>query len=215
VPGLDVGAVFEPFAGAIGLAGDFYDLFPLGPDRWMLAIGDVVGKGADAAAATGLVRHTLWGAAQHAPTPAAVAHAINAALLRQGAERFATLVLALLTPATDGLGVDAVWAGHPPGLLLRDGIVDLVHGSGFPVGMFADVEFSPVRFTVRPGETLMLYTDGLLERRGTLLDEQALTERLLAHARRPAQDLLRAVIGAISDRYPARDDVAALALRPV
>ncbi len=174
----------------------------------------MVGKGADAAAVTGLVRHTLWGAAQFAPTPTAVTHAVNSALLRQGGDRFATLVLAVLTPDEDGLDVDAVWAGHPPGLLLRDGTVEMVRGAGLPVGMFGDVEFEPVHLTVEPGDTLMLYTDGLLERRGALLDEHVVARELVRLGDLRLAELLPALVTEIATRYPARDDVAALALRP-
>ncbi len=214
VPGLEVSSVFEPFAGESGLAGDFYDLFGIGQGRWLLAIGDVVGKGAAAAAVTGLLRYTLWGAARSAPDPVAMAHALNSALVGQGADRSATLVLAVLTPGEDGLAVDAVWAGHPPAVLVRDGLAHLVHGDGLPVGMFAEVTFELVRFTLGFGETLLLYTDGLLERQDALLEERVLTELLLEHADLGVRDLLVAVTTEIAARYPARDDVAAVALRP-
>ena len=214
IPNVSIGAVFEPLGGGSGLGGDFYDVFPIGDERWMLALGDVAGKGPEAAALTGLVRYTLWGAAQHAPDPAAVAAAVNNALLRRHTERFATLVIAVLTPRDNGVIVDAVWAGHPAAVLVRSDGVDLVSGAGLPVGLFPNLEAEPVRFTVSPGETLLLHTDGLVERRGAVLDERTLTELVRRHAGLPVQDLLAAVTAAIRVRHPARDDVAAVALRP-
>lgn len=213
IPNVEIGAVSEPFGGGSRLGGDFYDVFPIGDERWMLALGDVAGKGPEAAALTGLVRYTLWGAAQYAPDPVAVASAVNAALLRGRSERFATLVIAVLTPRDNGVIVDAVWAGHPPAVLVRAEGVDLVSGDGVPVGLFAEFAAEPVRFTVSPGETLLLHTDGLVERAGAVLDERTLTELVRRHAGLAVQDLLAAVTAAIRARHPARDDVAAVALR--
>ncbi len=215
IPGLHLAAVFQPLGGTGRLGGDFYDVFPIPGGRWVLALGDVAGKGPGAAAVTGLVRQTLWGAAQYAPDPLAVARSVNDALLRQHSDRFATLVLAVLTPLAGGFSVEAVWAGHPPALLLRDGAVELVSGSGMPVGLFPDPDLEPVRFLVRTGETLLLHTDGLLEREGEVLDDDVLVDLLVAQGEAPVDEALEAVAAAVDRLRPARDDVAAVALRAV
>ncbi len=215
IEGAEVAALFEPLGGTGQVGGDFYDVFAVEDGRWLLLLGDVAGKGPEAAAVAGLVRHTIYGAAQFTVDPAKVLEAVNHALLRQETERFATLVVAVLRPITDGLEVVAAWAGHPPGLVIRSGAVDLVSGPGLPVGMFPDLGVQAVSFTLARGETLLLHTDGLVERSGALLDEDDLIALAVDHAAEDVRLLLAAVASEVSARYDARDDVAALALRAV
>jgi serine phosphatase RsbU (regulator of sigma subunit) len=213
IPGVELAAVFRPFGGTGQLGGDFYDVFPLGRERWVLALGDVAGKGPEAAAITGLVRHTLWGAAQFAADPASVAAAVNANLFRQSSERFATLVVAVLTPGPDAVTVDAVWAGHPPALLVGREGDRIVHADGVPIGMFSELRLGPVRLVLQPGEMLLVYTDGLLERQGAVLNEQAVLDAVHAQQQASLDAMLEQVVAEIGAEFPARDDVAAVALR--
>ena len=215
VPSVEVAAVFQPFGGAGNLGGDFYDLFPLSEGRWMVALGDVAGKGPEAAALTGLVRHTLWGAAQHAREPAAVAQTVNEAMLRLKSERFVTLVIAVLTPTSDGLDVAGVWAGHPAAVLLTSSGPRLVSGSGMPVGLFPDPGLETVRFSIGNDETMLLYTDGLLDRQGHEIAEEEIVELLAPHASSPLGLALEGLLAEVGRRFPPRDDIAALALRPL
>ena len=216
IPGLDLGSVFEPFSGDRGLAGDFYDAFSVGDGRWLLALGDVSGKGPEAAAVTGLVRHTLWASAQHTTDPVAIAADVNAALLRDGSDRFATLVLALVEPGPDSASVEAVWAGHQPGLLVGGAVARSVSGRGIPLGLFDVVDLEVVRFELAADETLLLYTDGLIERGDAVVPEERvgalLTELLDEEADLSVEGVLVRLSGALA-RHQQRDDIALLAVR--
>ncbi|MEO6082557.1 MAG: SpoIIE family protein phosphatase, partial [Umezawaea sp.] len=124
VPGVEVAAYYHP-ASVDEVGGDFYDLFPLAPDRWGLFLGDVCGKGADAAAVTSVARYTLRAAAVHDSDPRAVLRTLDTVLRQHGGHRFCTVVFGLLTPTDDGCTVALAGGGHPPALLLRaDGVAE-------------------------------------------------------------------------------------------
>ncbi|MET9595518.1 SpoIIE family protein phosphatase [Streptomyces sp. NPDC006516] len=189
VPGLDVAARYH-FASSDELGGDFYDLFPLAAGRWAFFMGDVRGKGAGAAVVTSLARYTLRAAAVSDPVPATVLANLNTALNREFQEdepRFCTVIFGLLTPARDAAGFHVVLAGggHPPAVLLRaDGSADqLPTPGGQLVGVVQDAQFTTVTVDLRPGDTLLLYTDGLTEARTPGNGERYGDEALLDFAR--------------------------------
>ncbi|MFF5899595.1 PP2C family protein-serine/threonine phosphatase [Streptomyces argenteolus] len=189
VPGLDVAARYH-FASSDELGGDFYDLFPLAAGRWGFFMGDVRGKGASAAVVTSLARYTLRAAAVSNPVPATVLANLNTALNREFQEdepRFCTVLFGLLTPARECAGFHVVLAGggHPPALLLRaDGSAEpLPTPGGQLVGVVEDAQFTTVTVDLRPGDTLLLYTDGLTEARTTADGERYGDEALLAFTR--------------------------------
>ncbi|HVF04313.1 MAG TPA: SpoIIE family protein phosphatase [Frankiaceae bacterium] len=213
VEGVELAATYQPYGGQGDLGGDFYDVFELPGGRWLVALGDVSGKGPEAAAVTGLVRYTLWAAAQSTNDPVAILRVVNTALLRQDTDRFATVVAAVLTPGARGVAVEAAWAGHPSAILLRADGGEQVRGRGMPLGMFDTIDLQAVRLHVLPGETLLLYTDGLVERRGAVLDEHALVELATSAAALPAEGLIDRIVGAVDERYPRRDDLAVLVIR--
>lgn len=109
--------------------------------------------------------------------------------------------------------MDAVWAGHPAGLLLTERGAERVDGDGIPVGMFPAAELTTVHFEVRPGQTLVLYTDGLAERDAAVLEDAELTSLFTTHRHLPAYQMLQAVTADIDARHGRRDDVAAIAVR--
>jgi sigma-B regulation protein RsbU (phosphoserine phosphatase) len=169
VPGLEAAAHYR-IASADEVGGDFYDLFPL-PGRWGLFLGDVCGKGAHAAALTSLIRYTLRAAAVYDPDPAAVLHTLNTAL-REEYERdgrgFCTAIFGLLTPETDGFSLTFASGGHPDPLLTRaDGTVAYQAAAprGLLLGVLDDAVYTAVTLRLRPGDSLLLYTDGLTEAR--------------------------------------------------
>lgn len=169
VPGVETAAYYHT-ASPMRLGGDFYDLLPLGEDRFAFFLGDVCGKGPKAAAATSLVRYTLRTAALHGRDPEAVLSTLNSALLERyagGEPRYCTAVFGVLESAGRSVRVLLASGGHPPALLLRaDGRAEyLPTPGGLLIGAFPEASFSTVRTALHPGDTLLLYTDGLTEAR--------------------------------------------------
>ncbi|MEV0383200.1 SpoIIE family protein phosphatase [Nonomuraea sp. NPDC050643] len=169
VPGLEAVAYYHT-ASPDNLGGDFYDLYPLGDGRWGFFLGDVSGKGPGAAAVTSLARYTLRAAALHDPAPAALLSTLNTAMYagRSGEEgRYCTIITGVLTPTGDGFTVTLASGGHPPPLLLyADGRAGYLPTTGGTlIGLLAEAPSTTVETRLRPGDTLLLYTDGLIEAR--------------------------------------------------
>jgi len=150
------------------VGGDFYDLFPLSRTTWGFFLGDVAGKGVDAAVVTGLVRYSLRAAAVFDDDPVQVLHVLNTVLnqqLRIDQIRLCTLIYGKLTRHDNGFDIELASGGHPPPLLFdADGgayYVDTTGGQA--VGITAEPRFVSNRFRLAPGDTLVLYTDGLTE----------------------------------------------------
>ena len=168
-PGLETAAYYR-MASTDEVGGDFYDLFPLDDGRWGFFLGDVSGKGVEAAAVTALARYTLRAATVYNPDPAAALHNLNTVLwqeYRQDA-RYCTVVFGILTPTPAVGGFTAVIAsgGHPEPLLLRaDGSADYHRTKGRIVGAFPTSQYTNTTVVANPGDTLLLYSDGLTEAR--------------------------------------------------
>jgi serine phosphatase RsbU (regulator of sigma subunit) len=217
IPALETAAVYAPGAEGLEVGGDFYDLFETG-DRWTAMIGDVSGKGAQAAALTALVRNTARGAADRGPARAT--QDVNEAVLRETPPgTFATICVASLTPDADGVEIAMVVAGHPPPMIARkDGAIEPIQPTAPLVGVLEKIDVGEARVRLAPGETLFLYTDGLIEarRRG---DEPLGEERLRATIASTRGGTPREIVSAALDRaaehspdFP-QDDVAILAIR--
>ena len=169
VPGLETAAYYHA-ASRDEVGGDFYDLFALARDRWGLFLGDVCGKGAAAAAVTSQIRYTLRAAAVYDPDPATVHGTLNGALRRdydRNGGRFCTAAFGVLTPSGSGFELSLASGGHPAPLLLRaDGTADFQPLGGGPfLGVIDDVVFTSTTVRLGPGDTFLLYTDGLTEAR--------------------------------------------------
>jgi PAS domain S-box-containing protein len=216
IPGLELAARYRPAGELIEVGGDFYDVYLRSADEWLVVIGDVTGKGAEAAATTGLIRYTLRAAAQHPGSPSQLLRELNAAMLAQHSD-YCTIGLVSVrssgdTEATICLG------GHPsPVLLTRAGKARAVGAPGTMLGFFDDAQFAETRITLQQGEILVLYTDGLTEAAAPPgWSEEQLEQRLLEAATDEDLDsmLARLEAGAIDDAqgHP-RDDIALLALR--
>ncbi|SNS47264.1 PP2C family protein-serine/threonine phosphatase [Rhodococcoides kyotonense] len=165
--GLDVAGFYHP-ASLDEVGGDFYDVFPLDAVTWGFFLGDVSGKGAGAAAVTSLTRYTLRAAAVFDRDPIAVLENLNTVLhheFRGDDPRFCTVIYGTITPTETGAVIRLASGGHPPALHLRaDGTADYVHTHhGQLVGAFADAHFTSASITLKPGDVLALYTDGLTE----------------------------------------------------
>jgi sigma-B regulation protein RsbU (phosphoserine phosphatase) len=210
-------------ASAEDLGGDFYDLFPLSRTTWGFFLGDVSGKGVGAAVVTGLTRYTLRAAAVFNDDPVQVLHNLNTVLNQQRGDefnRFCTLIFGKLTRSDNGFDVHLASGGHPPPLLMSaDGsayYADTIGGQA--VGMTTKPHFVSSRFVLAPGDTLVLYTDGLTEAstgigRERYDDEGALLQFAKAHSPTRAADIVDAVKGLLDGLGSGvEDDTAVLAL---
>ncbi|MBA2515920.1 MAG: SpoIIE family protein phosphatase [Solirubrobacterales bacterium] len=213
IPGVRIAARYEPLGAGTEVGGDFYDVFPIGDRRWAVVIGDVCGKGAEAAALTALARYTLRAVAPVAPAEALLR--LNAAILRQRNDmRFITIIYAELDLGGARPCITLACGGHPPPLLVHaSGESEVVACQGTLIGVTPDPELSQVSVELAPGDTLAFYTDGVSEAsHAEPLDGHALLARLngARSADAVADELQRL---ARSTEAPARDDVAILALQ--
>ncbi len=217
--GCEIVVRYVPAAAGVEIGGDWYDAFQQPDGATVLAIGDVAGHDTRAAAAMGQVRGLLRGISfASARTPAAVLSELDRAIDGLALGTMATALLAELTPGPDG-GTALRWAsaGHPPPVLLTpDGRVSLL--DGVPADLLLGVDPRQSRTdhgtVLAPGSTVLLYTDGLVERRDRDIDEgtAALVEVLAECAGLPLAELCDRVLGRMF-LPDAEDDVAILAVR--
>jgi phosphoserine phosphatase RsbU/P len=221
-PGLRTAARYH-MASPDQVGGDFYDLFPLPDGRWGFFLGDVCGKGVPAAATTAAARYTLRAAAVYDPDPAAVLANLNTVLFQDYAaerHRHCTVVFGILAPGPDGVEVTMAGGGHPAPLVLRaDGSVQYQPTTGGTlIGILPAPRIVTRRLTLAPGDTLLLYTDGLTEARTGAADERygadALLRFVASLAPVTAAGAVEALAGLLAT-LPGRldDDVAFMALQ--
>jgi anti-sigma regulatory factor (Ser/Thr protein kinase) len=227
IPGLDLGAAYGAAQSAgLDVGGDFFDLMP-GPNGWTVAIGDVCGKGAEAATVTGVARAVLRLLTGQATPVGQILGDLNRTLrdtataYPHGQPRFCTLATASLAePTQHGVHLVLHLAGHPQPVLLRaDGTASYVGVPGTLLGVLDDdeVTFPAVDVELCSGDALVLYTDGVVEARAgrELLGEQRLLEAVVDCAGLSAQGIADRVRAA-ADRFAGgnlRDDVAIVVLR--
>ena len=220
IPGLEVEVVYRAAGEGNEVGGDFYDVFPIRPGSYGFAIGDVCGTGPEAAAVTGLARHSLRLLAREGLSAPEVLKRLNAAILDEGTRsRFLTLLYGELTPRQDGsVEVRSVCAGHPLPLRLRpDGTVTAAAEPQPLLGVLEDLDLYEETFVLEPGDVLLCVTDGVTERReGTrMLGDDGLADVLAACTGLTAGAVAARVLRAV-ERFapePASDDMAILALR--
>jgi phosphoserine phosphatase RsbU/P len=215
ISGLDVAAGYRPAGTGGEVGGDFYDVFNTGDDDWAVVLGDVCGKGAEAATVTALARHTVRAAAMHHSKPSAVLDVLNSRLLQHPTERFCT-ALYLLVHRDDAGPVQVTLAsgGHPLPLLCEAAGIRAVGEAGSLLGVLAEPDLVDRTIALDQGQALFCYTDGLTEgRRGEeFFGEQRVRDLLASLHRRRSEDVVRAVfdeIVAFQDGLP-RDDMAAV-----
>ncbi len=220
VPGLQVSAYYHA-ASPDAVGGDFYDLFPLDRDRWGMFIGDVCGKGPQAAAVTSMARYSLRSAAVYAGDPITVLTRLNTLLLRaqpHDDHRFCTVLFGLLTVEAAGATLTVAGGGHPPPVLIRaDGTTELLTlRGGQLLGVLPDAKVTSTTAHLSPGDALLLYTDGLTEARttaGAMFSELGLLEAARRLAGRPAPEIIAALRDLLRGFGPGlADDTALLAL---
>lgn len=219
VPGMELAARYIPMGAGHEVGGDFYDVFEAG-GSWAVVIGDVCGKGAEAAALTSSLRHTMRTLARDDPPPSAVLTELNSALIteRGAGTRFSTAAYARVVHRASGLAVTVASAGHPLPLLIRaGGAVATLGRPGTLLGSFAEVRVQDVTAELQPGDSLLLFTDGITEARtaGYLFGEQRLSEIAADLADTSAEELAAGVERAVTafNDGPLRDDLALVVLR--
>jgi serine phosphatase RsbU (regulator of sigma subunit)/PAS domain-containing protein len=218
VPGLEFAAAYVGATQWQEISGDFYDVFEA-EDGWAIAVGDVCGKGKDAAAMTAAARHAIRALAHVHSGPAEVLAAANEVLLAGDYdERFVTVLLAFLRRRGRRVQVRLASCGHPgPAVVRADGRVEILAGDGLPLGLFDDAKPSRLDLELRPGDLLFFYTDGVTEARAADLSlfEDRLADSLAAGAGRSATETVRAVQELVTSfsQGELRDDVTILAVR--
>jgi PAS domain S-box-containing protein len=217
LPGLDVGARYMPAAAEEGVGGDWYDVIPIPGGRVGLVMGDVAGKGLAAASMVGRLRSALRAYALEGHDAARVVEQLNRLVWTDADEgEMATLLYAVADPGEGVLGW--VNAGHlPPLLLPRDRMPHYLDGgSSVPLGVLPFPAYEEVSVRMEEGATVVLYTDGLVERAGRHIDEgmEALAT-VLRDAPDDAEALCEHVPAALVPKPGPYDDVAVLALRNI
>jgi len=218
VPGLEFAAAYIGATQSQEISGDFYDVFK-SPDGWAIAIGDVCGKGQEAAAMTGAARHAIRALAHVNDSPVDVLAAANDVLLAGDyGERFVTVKLAFLRQSGRRVEVRLSSAGHPgPAVVRADGRVELLEGDGLPLGLFPDSQPSHADLELAAGDLLFFYTDGVTEARNAAQEffEDRLADALAADPGRSAAETVRAVQDLVTafSRGELRDDVTILAVK--
>jgi sigma-B regulation protein RsbU (phosphoserine phosphatase) len=217
IPGLDLGAAYRPAGDGSEVGGDFYDIFEINPDDWYVVIGDVTGKGVQAAVVTALARYTIRAAAVRQPQPSSVLHTLNEVLLHDDTERFCTVTILRLRHRTGVWAATVSCGGHPLPILIRRDRTPVTFGRpGLLVGALDRPTFSDTTVELGPEDAVVLYTDGITEARdehGDFYGEERLATSLAVHGRPPSSlvgEVLDEVLRFQSDR--PRDDIAIVAI---
>jgi serine phosphatase RsbU (regulator of sigma subunit) len=214
IAGLTIAARYEPGAHHAAVGGDWYDVIELGHDRVALLVGDVVGHGLAAAAAMGRVRTAFQTIAPLRPDPGAMVRTISGQVELIPDAMCSTVVCLIADLRDQSIG----WcrAGHLPPLRLRKGKGDLLDGIGLPpLGVGLDLEPTVHRESMEPGDVVVLYTDGVVERRQESIDDGLERLRLVGEALADLdpEDFCKALVEALVPAEEQTDDVAVLVMR--
>jgi len=216
IPGVRITGRYRAAAQGQEVGGDFYDVFAFGDGLWGISIGDVCGKGPEAAALTAFARYTLRALA-HADA-ARVLRDLNESALRPpplAPEQLLTVLFAVASVDEDALAVEIASAGHPAPLVRRaDGAVEHVPVAGPLIGLMDAPGYRGVRVALAPGDALLLYTDGLTDARAPdeILDDRALVELVARSAGLTGEALTAFLEGSATRGEDPRDDIALLAI---
>ncbi|MEV6007967.1 PP2C family protein-serine/threonine phosphatase [Streptomyces sp. NPDC051976] len=220
--GVEFAGGYRPAKASEWVGGDFYDVHPgaTEADASLVILGDVCGKGLEAAVLTGKIRNTLQALTPMAHDHGQMLRLLNTSLLTSHHTRFATLVIASVQRAGDQVRLRLTAAGHPAPLVVRrDGTVEEVPTHGTLIGALRTIEANSVDTVLRPGETCLLYTDGFTEARGGPLGDELFGEERLKQALAdcdgmPAEAVVERVQMLVSQwlRDGLHDDMAAVAI---
>jgi phosphoserine phosphatase RsbU/P len=164
IPTLDVAGAYRPARHGEEVGGDFYDVFQVGADTWVAVIGDVCGKGIEAAVVTALLRYTIREAVVAEPDLPAALTRVNRTVLDHAVDRSSTMAALSFTRTEDGWSATVCCAGHPLPLLVRRGAApEPVGEPGTLLGILPNPRFHEARVDLSPGDEVVLFTDGLTE----------------------------------------------------
>jgi PAS domain S-box-containing protein len=224
VPGIEMSAHYRSGTTGVDIGGDYYDVFPATGGRWWAVLGDVCGKGPEAAALAGAVRYSLRALTMDITDPATALGKLNEVLMSEDwSPRFTTLVLATFCEPAGGpdgpepLVLRLVSGGHPPAIVRRaNGRIEVVESPGMLVGLISPLDVTTVEVELHRGDTILLYTDGATEARletGEEMGESRVTRLLAAEGADP-RDLASRIAQDLVERAGAglRDDLALLTL---
>jgi len=234
IPGIELGARYRAAGRGLDVGGDFYDAFQADANWWIFAVGDVCGHGVEAAATTGLVRHTIRSSAMAGVMPSAILARLNQMLMRHAAEwadtdddhvpispRFCTVLVGTAQPTSRGVDLILCSGGHPLPLVGRAvGRVEPVGVPGTLLGVTDEVSLTDTVVHLDPGEALVCYTDGLIDRRrgrSRAFGEEGVVKALYQGKGLSAPELARLIESEavkFVDDEPT-DDMAVLTLRAV
>jgi PAS domain S-box-containing protein len=216
VAGWEIHAAYQAGERGADVGGDFYDVVPVDGGH-MVVLGDVTGKGVEAAALTSLVRHSARMAARFDPRPERVLAHVNKVLREQSRLSLVTVICALVETDDDRARITVASAGHPLPLLRRAGAApDQIGHHGVLLGVDGEEDWTETSITVTAGDTVLFYTDGVTETPG---DATRFGELRLSEAMERAADgtaaLLAEIDRALRDFQAGAtlDDRAMLALR--
>lgn len=214
IPGVALAVRYLPAAGG-EVSGDFYDVFALPDGTWLLVVGDVCGKGVEAAALTAQARYTVRALAPHLREPGAILEGLNDALRRQrDDDRFVTLAVLRLDPAARTLSYSC--AGHPPPFVLRhDGGVEVLEAHGPVVGILDDIVMVQRDVALAAGDVVAIFTDGITEASRDHVRGSASLAQDVAWAREDGPHGVTKALESIARQAAdgaLRDDVAILAV---
>jgi sigma-B regulation protein RsbU (phosphoserine phosphatase) len=195
LPGIEIGSVYESSA-RLDVGGDVFDYATLPDGRLAVVVGDVTGKGIDAAADMAMTKFVFRSLAREHPDPPDFLRAANEVAVEEMQEgKFVTLVYVTHDPETGDLACSS--AGHPnPRLVREDGRVIELAAGGLALGISPDQEYGEARERLEPGSAVVLFTDGVIEarREGELYGHDRLDRFLSEHRKLPAAELARAVV---------------------
>jgi phosphoserine phosphatase RsbU/P len=223
VEGLDVGAYFHPAGHGLELGGDFYDLFQSGDGVWTFVIGDVCGKGVEAARIAMFARYTIGAGAMRTTAPAQVLQWLHETLRARApsSERFLTAVVGNLWTTADGCDITLANGGHSPAVMRRaNGDVVSLDVPGAIIGSTMPFFSTSIDVHLGFGETIVLYTDGVTEARRNrqMFGEDAVRAIVAgAGAATSSSNLARRIVETALeyDGGTAKDDMAVLVLKPL
>lgn len=218
IDGVEVAGVYHPAGDGSTVGGDFYDVFELNDEAWGVVLGDVCGKGAAAAVDTALSRYTVRASAIRTRSPRRVLADLHDAMERSDTQGFCTAVYLRLRKRADGIRLSVSVGGHHLPLIVGpDGSIEEFGKPGALLGMLGPPRLHDVHRVLAPGESLVLFTDGVLEARrdDDFLGEEGINEILRDCADCSAQETATRLTDAaidFQDGHP-RDDIAVLVLR--
>jgi sigma-B regulation protein RsbU (phosphoserine phosphatase) len=220
IPGLDVAGSYRPAGDGSTVGGDFFDVFGTGRGTHSVVLGDVSGKGPAAAVVTALARYTVRAEALHSSSPAGVLRCVHEAMARYQPDRFCTAVLLDVVPVAGGADVTIAIAGHERPILTDGKASRRVGERGTILGMLPAIEVTDTAVPLRPGDSLVLYTDGISEaRRGNEFIDSERIEALVTQlategdAAGIATGLADAAVS--FQQGDPRDDIAVVVLRAI